>query len=84
METEQLTKAMAIMNEWFQFKESTVIDCVVVATSCTTKRDLVSYFNKGQKFEQVSLDCENLDVSLEKLDGTCLDKIGLGEMYFLK
>jgi len=81
METEFLTKALAILHTWFQFTESTVIDSVVVATSCTAKKDLMPYFKKGQVFEQVSLDTDNIDVILEKSKGVQTARVGLGHMY---
>jgi len=81
METELFTRAERILSKWFQFTKSTIIDSVIVANHCTTKKDLTPYFRKGQTFEQVSLDCKNMSLYLEKLDGTCLYQIGLGEMY---
>ena len=67
METELISKAKAILAKCFQFTELSIVDSVFVITNCTARRGLSPYFKKDQSFEQVSLDCENLDLVL---DGT--------------
>ena len=79
--SEMMAKAKAILSRWFQTRNIKIVESVIVADQCTTRKDLMPYFKKGQVFEQVSLDCDNLDLVLEKSDGTTLAKISLGELY---
>ncbi len=73
-------KAQNILSKWFIIEEINLVEQLIIAKRCTTRRDLMPYFKKGQLFEQVSLNSDDFNVKVEKTKGVISAKISLGEL----